>query len=73
MGKTRVEERGRVLIPKEVREELGLRGGEEVRVREKDGSVVIKPVRSVDEIEHLRGCVKESEIDPLELKEMWEM
>lgn len=40
-----VGERGQVTIPKELREEFGLRGGDEVVVREEDGKIVIeKPV-----------------------------
>jgi AbrB family looped-hinge helix DNA binding protein len=41
-----VGERGRVTIPKEFRERFGLRGGDEVVVRE-DGRIVIE--RTVDE------------------------
>lgn len=73
MGITSIEERGRVLIPKEVREKLGLRGGEKIRVEEENGNVIIRPLKDSGELEQLKGCVKESEIEPLELKKMWEM
>lgn len=73
MPKSKVERRGRVLIPKKVREKADIRGGESVEVKIKDGEIVLRPVKSLDKIKELRGCVKESEIDPLELKKMWEM
>lgn len=73
MEKTKVERRGRVLIPKKVREKADIRGGESMEVKIEDDEIVLRPVKSIDEIKELRGCVKESEIDPLELKKMWEM
>lgn len=35
--------RGQVTIPKELRDRLGLEGGDEVTVREEDGRIVIDP------------------------------
>jgi AbrB family looped-hinge helix DNA binding protein len=35
---------GRVVIPKEIRESLGLRGGRVVEIRERDGRIEIEPV-----------------------------
>jgi len=37
-----VGERGQVTIPKELREQLGITGGDEVVVREEDGRVIIE-------------------------------
>ncbi|QCC52577.1 AbrB/MazE/SpoVT family DNA-binding domain-containing protein [Halapricum salinum] len=37
-----VGERGQVTIPKELRERLGIMGGDEVVVREEDGRVIIE-------------------------------
>lgn len=37
-----VGERGQVTIPKELRERLGITGGDEVVVREEDGRVIIE-------------------------------
>ncbi len=73
MGKTKVERRGRVLIPKDIREETGIHGGEEMIVKLEDGKIVLEPAKTFDDLKELRGCVKDSEIDPLELKKMWEM
>ncbi|MGM0372415.1 MAG: AbrB/MazE/SpoVT family DNA-binding domain-containing protein [Halobacteriota archaeon] len=48
MGKTghrKVGERGQVTLPKELREKLGIHGGDEVLVHEEDGKITIeKPV-----------------------------
>ncbi|WP_114579363.1 AbrB/MazE/SpoVT family DNA-binding domain-containing protein [Saliphagus sp. LR7] len=37
----RVGERGQVTLPKELREAFGLEGGDEVRIREEEGKIVI--------------------------------
>lgn len=73
MGKSKVEKRGRVLIPKEIRDRANLHGGEEVSVELEDGKIVLRPLKSPDKIRELKGCVEESKIDPLNLKKMWEM
>ncbi len=74
MEKVRLEKQGRVLIPKKVRERLGLRIGEEMAVNVENEGIVLKPFRSVvDFSSELKGCVKESAIDPLALKKMWGM
>ncbi len=48
MGRTqerKVGERGQVTLPKELREKLNIRGGDEVLVHEEDGKITIeKPV-----------------------------
>lgn len=73
MGKTKVESRGRILIPKKIREEANLRSGEEVSVEIKNDKIVLRPLKSLEKVSQLKGCVKESEIDPLDLKKMWEL
>lgn len=74
MDKVRLEKQGRVLIPKNVRERLGLRVGEEMAVRVENEGIILKPSRSLaDFSSELKGCVKESTIDPLALKKMWGM
>ncbi len=44
MGKTRMDERGRVLIPLDEREKLGLKAGTEFELAQEDGVLVLKPV-----------------------------
>lgn len=71
MGEVTVEDRGRVIIPKAVRDKLGIRGGEKMKVKEKDGEVVMRPVKSGDSLKELKGVVKKSDVDPMEVKEIW--
>ena len=42
--RTTIDSAGRVVIPKPIRDELGLRGGEEVEVTERDGRIEIESV-----------------------------
>jgi len=67
-----VEERGRILIPKEIREKIGLKGGEKMRVKEKNGEVVLKPIRSGNSLKSLKGIIKNSETNPMEAKNIWD-
>lgn len=66
--RTTIDPAGRVVIPKPIRDRLGLRGGQEIEVTERDGRVEIEPaptrVRLVDEG---RGvvAVPEEELPPL--------
>ena len=71
MGEVTVEDRGRVIIPKAVRDKLGIRGGEKMKVKERDGEVVMRPVKSGDSLKELKGVVKKSDVDPMEFKEIW--
>ena len=41
--KTTIDAAGRVVIPKELRVRLGLSGGQEVDVREREGRIEIEP------------------------------
>ena len=74
MEKVILESQGRVLIPKRVREELGLRSGEELSLEIEDNKIVLRPFKSSHELSsQLKGCVKESKINPLEIKKIWGM
>ena len=44
MGKTRMDERGRVLIPSEEREGLRLKSGTEFELIEEGGMLILKPI-----------------------------
>lgn len=66
-----VGERGQVTIPKDLRERLGISGGDEVVVREEDGKVVVeKPVTRADLAE---GYRRRSERDRVIATEMDEV
>jgi len=74
MEKVILEKQGRVLIPKSIREELGLRSGEEMSMEVDKSKIILKPFKSPKEFSsELNGCVKESKINPLELKKIWQM
>lgn len=75
LEETTVDDRGRILIPKEMRDRLGLKPGSPARLEVEEGKLVITPALSPDEfIGRMEGCITEGEptIDPLRLKEMWE-
>jgi len=53
MGKTKMDERGRILIPLDEREKLGLKAGAEFELVRKNGVLVLKPI--LPEIHHVDG------------------
>lgn len=56
-----VDTKGRVTLPKDVREDLGLEPGTEVEIRDVDGKVVIEPERDpADVIAELERRIEES-------------
>jgi len=70
-----VDDRGRVLIPKHMRESLGLQPGRQARLEMEDGRLIITPPTSPEEfIREMEGCIKKGTptMDPLKLKEIWE-
>jgi AbrB family looped-hinge helix DNA binding protein len=42
--RTTIDKAGRIVVPKAMREELGLAGGQEVEITAADGEIVISPV-----------------------------
>lgn len=72
MGKVTVEDRGRIMIPKSIREEAGIKGGEKMRVDRRNGEIVLTPVNEGSSLKELKGCVKETDINPLDVKKIWE-
>lgn len=76
MGKTKIDERGRVTLPSSIREELGLYPGKEVNVEKSGKGVMIRPVISKEVfVGSLEGCITENnqaqKLDPMELKRIW--
>ncbi len=45
----RVDDKGRILIPKSIRERVNLRKGYYVRIRVEDGRLVLEPLKSIAE------------------------
>jgi AbrB family looped-hinge helix DNA binding protein len=59
MGKTMtVGTKGQVVIPAEIRREIGLEPGQRVEVRVEEGRVVLRPIPR-DLITALSGCLKD--------------
>jgi AbrB family looped-hinge helix DNA binding protein len=69
-----VDCKGRILIPKEIRDRVGLQLRGKARLKVERGKVIIMPPISPEEfIKEMEGCIQEgnAKIDPLRLKEMW--
>ena len=73
MGTDEIDERGRVTIPKELREKMGLKPKARVRITAgKNGVKIEKAIELKEFMTELRGCITvKGEIDPLRLKEIW--
>ncbi|WP_049890208.1 AbrB/MazE/SpoVT family DNA-binding domain-containing protein [Natronorubrum sulfidifaciens] len=57
----KVDSKGRIVLPKEVRERLGMTPGTEVTVHEEDGNAVVVPENDPDEIlERMERLVAET-------------
>ena len=47
---TKVDSKGRIVLPKEVREDLGITPGTEVAIHEEDGKAVVEPEDNPEQI-----------------------
>ena len=56
--KSRLGERGQVVIPKAYRERLGLRGGQLLEIREERGSLIVTKSLEDDPIDAVYGILK---------------
>ncbi|OYR58057.1 AbrB/MazE/SpoVT family DNA-binding domain-containing protein [Halorubrum halodurans] len=57
MNMTKVDSKGRIVLPQEIRECLNITPGTEVKVREEDGRAIVRPkdnpAEILDRMEHL--------------------
>ena len=70
-----IDRKGRVQIPKAVRDKVGLQVGGKARLKIEKENIVIMPPISADEfIKEMEGCIQEGTptMDPMKLKKMWE-
>lgn len=76
-----IDDRGRVLIPKELRDELGLGSGQQVRFElQDDGTLRVHPIRTARQVlDKILGSISEENadpdaepLDPLDVKRIWE-
>jgi AbrB family looped-hinge helix DNA binding protein len=59
-----VDSKGRIVLPKDVRERLDIESGSEVEVRADDGKAVVEPERDPDEIiDRMAELVESAEVD----------
>lgn len=66
--RTAIDSAGRVVIPKELRDRLGLSHGRPVDIRERDGRIEIEPaITAMNLVSRPGGCVAvpEQELPPL--------
>ena len=73
MGITRIDERGRVTLPQELRDELALSPGDPVLLEKTEAGILVRRTRSKKEVfQRLRGIVTArnavGKVDPMELK-----
>ncbi len=73
MGTEEIDERGRITIPKEIREKTGLKPKARVRITARRNGVNIEKATDLtDFIKELKGCITvKGDIDPMRLKEIW--
>lgn len=72
MGEIVIDDRGRVVIPKGIRERLDLKPNQRLRVWLREREIILKPTVDTEQfIAELKGCVHGSRIKPSELKDIW--
>ncbi|QQG49278.1 MAG: AbrB/MazE/SpoVT family DNA-binding domain-containing protein [archaeon] len=72
VGEAVIDERGRIVIPNEIRVELKLRPEQRLKISTKGKELVLSPEVGVDEFASgLRGCVRGSSVKPEDLKTIW--
>ena len=58
---TKVDSKGRIVLPKELREDLGITPGTEVAIHEEDGKAVVEPEDNPEQIiERMNQLVAET-------------
>jgi AbrB family looped-hinge helix DNA binding protein len=72
MGEAVIDERGRIVIPNEIRAELKLRPEQKLRVSTNGRELVLSPEIGVEEfISGLKGCIHGSKVKHEDLKMIW--
>ena len=73
MGTSELDDRGRVTIPKDIRDKVGLKSGDKLLITANKDRVTIEKAINLEKfIRELKGCISvRGDLDPLELKEIW--
>ena len=79
MGMTQetvIDDKGRIVIPKELRDSLGLKNGMKVKLCTEPNRIIIEKAVSPEEfIEKMKGFIKKDAkipvSDPIDLKNIW--
>jgi AbrB family looped-hinge helix DNA binding protein len=59
MSKTKITTKGQITVPKQVRERLGLRTGDELEFIEENGVYRLKKCTPPNPLKKYRGCLKD--------------
>ncbi len=72
MGEAVIDERGRIVIPSDIRSELKLRPEQKLRLEKRGREIVLRPsVDSEEFVAQLKGCVSKSKVKVEDLKIIW--
>lgn len=83
MGKSmgpQIDERGRIVLPRRLREKFGLIPGMHIRIEVTETGILLRPEKDIEEaIGRLRGIIHSGNrdpqaprTDPLDVKKIWE-
>ncbi len=75
-----LDDRGRVVLPKRLRDRFGLGPGSRIEIEESEDGIIVRPERDVDDVlGRFRGAIhhgnrdpKVEDSDPHEVKKIWE-
>lgn len=74
MSSSVIEQGGKILLPSNLREKIGVNDGDEVDIKIFGSSLLISPKKKITtNFSLLKGCVQDDETDPLTLKSIWKM
>lgn len=69
-----IEQGGKIQLPLNLKEKIGINDGDEVEIEVFGSSLLIHPKkRKTKNITLLKGCIQDNETDFLSLKSIWKM
>lgn len=77
LSESTLDAKGRIVLPKAFREDLGLEAGSKVRLSLQGNRIILTPpVKPEEFMQRMKGCIKEGSalprVHPLELRRIWE-